>query len=204
MRRPRGAQSSLQEAWVDGDAEHTPDGRKCSTCLHKDDQQDPVMAGMSPPCEDVHEMGHPTEEGQYCWKIIASSVPTFHAREKAKGLTIVQWKRELGSQGEEALKRHVGLVEASVKLIILKGGNYGSKLNLDEPANISTKVTNSRNVRVQRPGCTFYQQDVKVDEYSNVHGDLLTDGLRRWACLGECVQGREGLLSQTQQTQRYF
>ena len=139
-----------------------PDGRKCPTCFHKDDQWDPVELLRVPPVYKLCWWGKDRckKTGKsrglhcgYCIKIW--SARWRHRKVEGKDMTLELWQRQL-SEEEGALERHQLLVKVVTKLIVDRGFNYGCHPNWEQAETEVLKLEKLEQVVVSRPGVHFY------------------------------------------------
>jgi hypothetical protein len=165
-----------------------PDGRKCSTCPHKDDQLDPVdlARGVRAPLW----WGRPKDpltgatKGLtcgYCVKIYCAKAK--HRKIGGKPMTLPLWEVELGS-GEGALSKHHLLVGVVIKLMIEKGCNRAVRPLWDLLEGRVLKLYQISQISIKKPGFQHYS----IQDYAAAHPEGLDhfrkDGHREFTLKG--------------------
>ena len=148
-----------------------PDGRKCPTCFHKDDQWDPVEVQRVPPVYKLCWWGKSRckktgkSRGHHCGYCIKIWMARWrHRKVEGQNMTLELWQRQL-SEEEGALERHHNLVKVVIKMIVDRGFNFGCHPNWEQADTEVLKLEKIEQVVVSRPGALFYPADDYLEAF---------------------------------------
>ena len=144
---------------------HEPDGRSCSLCGRKDDDEDPVAKARGE--KKLMYWGKPPKDGKTCGCHCGYCTKHYMAKIKyILELTLKQYEAYLG-QSKERFQQHSAVIDGLVKHFIDTKQPINKHVPWDALEEKVLAMLNAKEVKVKKPGYShvewdFYHKDKKT------------------------------------------